>query len=62
MDVTGGMLTKVQAMVSLVSSSHVRRVHLISGGQAGALADVLLDEGKRHGTVIEQADEERERN
>jgi isopentenyl phosphate kinase len=61
-DVTGGMLTKVQTMVSLVSSGQVRRVHLVSGRRAGALADVLLDEDTCQGTVIEQAGEEQERN
>lgn len=61
-DVTGGMLTKVQAMVSLVSSGHVDRVHLISGRREGALARVLLDEGRGEGTVIEQEPGEQERN
>jgi isopentenyl phosphate kinase len=53
-DVTGGMLSKVQAMVALVSSGCVRRVHLISGRRKGALTHVLLDEQETQGTVIEQ--------
>lgn len=54
-DVTGGMLTKVESMVSLVSSGHVRRVHLISGRREGALAQVLSGEWESKGTVIERA-------
>lgn len=56
-DVTGGMLTKVQAMMALVSSGRVGRVHLISGRRAGALTRVLLDDPECGGTVIEQAGE-----
>lgn len=52
-DVTGGMLTKVQAMVALVADGYVRRVHLVSGMREGALAQVLVDEQDRSGTVIE---------
>ena len=61
-DVTGGMLTKVQAMVSLVASGHVERVHLVSGRREGALARVLLNEGECEGTVIKQEPGEQERN
>jgi len=60
-DVTGGMLTKVQAMVALVSSDRVQRVHLISGRREGALTQVLLDEHACGGTVIEQVGERQER-
>ena len=60
-DVTGGMLTKVQAMVSLVASGHVQRVHLISGRREGALARVLMDERESKGTVIEREFERQER-
>jgi isopentenyl phosphate kinase len=61
-DVTGGMLTKVQAMVALVASGRVQRVHLISGRRDGALAQVLLDEAESVGTVIESESEGQERN
>jgi isopentenyl phosphate kinase len=61
-DVTGGMLTKVQVMVSLVSGGYVQRVNLISGRREGALARVLLTEGESEGTVIESVCEGRERN
>ena len=53
-DVTGGMLTKVQAMVSLVSGGHVQRVHLISGRRDGALFRVLSNLAESKGTVIER--------
>jgi isopentenyl phosphate kinase len=62
-DVTGGMLTKVEAMVSLVASGHVDRVHLISGRRRGALNRALL--GAQEvcgGSVIERGCEEQERN
>ena len=54
-DVTGGMLTKVEAMVALVSSGRVQRVHLVSGRRAGALKQVLSGEAAGSGTVIEPA-------
>jgi isopentenyl phosphate kinase len=61
-DVTGGMLTKVQAMVSLVSGGHVQRVNLVSGRREGALSRILLDQGEGEGTVIEGECEGQERN
>jgi isopentenyl phosphate kinase len=61
-DVTGGMRTKVQAMVSLVAGGYVERVHLISGRREGALTQVLVDGGARGGTVIEDECEGQERN
>jgi isopentenyl phosphate kinase len=61
-DVTGGMLTKVEAMVSLVASGHVDRVHLVSGRRRGALNQALLGDQDCGGTVIERGREERERN
>jgi isopentenyl phosphate kinase len=61
-DVTGGMLTKVVAMVSLVASGRVERVHLISGRREGALTQVLLGERDCGGTVIERGCAEQERN
>jgi isopentenyl phosphate kinase len=51
-DVTGGMLSKVQQMVGLVERGHAGRVHLISGLQPGALAEVLLDPDASRGTLI----------
>ena len=60
-DVTGGMLTKVEAMVSLVAGGHVERVHLISGRREGALTQTLLGGRERRGTVIERGCEEQER-
>jgi isopentenyl phosphate kinase len=61
-DVTGGMLTKVRAMVTLVASARADRVHLISGRCEGALTRVLLDEAEGEGTVIERECEGQERN
>jgi isopentenyl phosphate kinase len=61
-DVTGGMRTKVQAMVSLVAEGCVKRVDLISGRHRGALTQVLVDGGARGGTVIEGEREGQERN
>jgi isopentenyl phosphate kinase len=51
-DVTGGMLSKVRAMVSLVSEGAAERVHLVSGERSGALRRVLLDAEYAYGTVI----------
>jgi len=51
-DVTGGMLSKVSEMVSLVAGKVTQRVHLISGGNKEALLCVLLDENAAQGTVI----------
>ena len=61
-DVTGGMVTKVEAMVSLVAGGHVDRVHLISGRRRGALSQALLGAQECGGTVIERGCEEQERN
>jgi isopentenyl phosphate kinase len=61
-DVTGGMLTKVEAMVSLVASGYVEHVHLISGRREDALTQVLLGERERGGTVIERVCADQERN
>jgi len=52
-DVTGGMLTKVRAMLSLVVDGHTQRVHLISGLTEGALRRTLVDAQTVEGTVIE---------
>jgi isopentenyl phosphate kinase len=53
-DVTGGMLSKVEAMVALVASGSVDRVHLISGRREGALTRILLDGDEIEGTVIDR--------
>ncbi len=52
-DITGGMLTKVRTMMSLVAAGDVRRVHLISGLREGALSRVLQGLDADEGTVIE---------
>jgi len=52
-DVTGGMLSKVREMVSLVAQGVAHRVHLISGWREGALTRVLLDAEASEGTTIE---------
>jgi isopentenyl phosphate kinase len=51
-DVTGGMLSKVRAMVRLVERGHTGRVHIISGLQPGALTEALLDPDASRGTTI----------
>jgi isopentenyl phosphate kinase len=51
-DVTGGMLSKVRAMVQLVERGHVGRVQLISGLRPGALLRALLDPMDASGTLI----------
>ena len=51
-DVTGGMLSKVREMVSLVAEGVTHRVHFISGRRTGALTRVLLDTDTNEGTVI----------
>jgi isopentenyl phosphate kinase len=53
-DVTGGMLAKMEAMVGLVSSGRVQRVHLVSGRREGALSQAVLDENEPGGTVLER--------
>lgn len=52
-DVTGGMLAKVEAMVSLVRTLPTLSVYLISGERSGALAGALQDPTRpAGGTVI----------
>jgi isopentenyl phosphate kinase len=52
-DVTGGMLAKVEEMVSLVRRMPELEVHLISGERAGALKVALLGPaGEPAGTII----------
>lgn len=53
-DVTGGMLSKVQAMCQLVATLPNLEVRLVSGLRAGAIRAALLDEPTAGGTVIRQ--------
>ena len=55
-DVTGGMLTKVEQMIALVGNSQGLTVHIISGETTGLLAQALQIDDNRFGTRIE-ADE-----
>jgi isopentenyl phosphate kinase len=52
-DVTGGMATKVNEMISLVERGLTGRVHLISGSTEGALYRTLLGAEVEQGTVIQ---------
>ena len=52
-DVTGGMLSKVESMVQLVAQRTVDRVHVLSGHRHGALTRSLIDPDTAGGTVIE---------
>ncbi len=49
-DVTGGMLSKVRAMVELVAYDRALQVSIVSGAVAGHVRDALL--GEAVGTVI----------
>lgn len=51
-DVTGGMLAKVQSMVELVKAQPELEVHLISGVEAGRVEQALTAQKVRGGTVI----------
>ncbi len=51
-DVTGGMLTKVREMYTLVQSQPSLSVHLISGQREGLIERALLDQTLDEGTVI----------
>jgi isopentenyl phosphate kinase len=52
-DVTGGMLSKVQAMVELVASQPELQVHVVSGAIPGRVADALRQSRESQaGTVI----------
>ena len=53
-DVTGGMLSKIKDMVTLIRHGMTQRVHLISGEQEDILTHVLLDADYMSGTIIEQ--------
>ncbi len=52
-DVTGGMLTKVEEMVTLVQDLPGLWVHLVSGQRPGALHAALLEPLSAGGTVID---------
>ncbi len=51
-DVTGGMLAKVQAMVALVQRQPLLRVQIVSAMRAGVIARVLTDAEFETGTLI----------
>ena len=51
-DVTGGMLTKVREMYTLVRSQPSLSVHLISGQREGLIEKALLGEASSEGTLI----------
>jgi len=51
-DVTGGMMSKVQAMCALVEEVTTLEVRVVSGEVPGLIRDVLLDRGLDTGTVI----------
>jgi isopentenyl phosphate kinase len=51
-DVTGGMLTKVREMYTLVRSQPSLSVHLISGQREGLIEKTLLGQASSEGTLI----------
>jgi isopentenyl phosphate kinase len=51
-DVTGGMASKVRAMVELVEAYPSLTVHIFSGLRPGELEEVLLDPATRSGTLV----------
>jgi isopentenyl phosphate kinase len=51
-DVTGGMLAKVEAMVTLVEENPSLKVHIFSGRSSGNLQKALSDAQARFGTRI----------
>ncbi|MBI5301906.1 MAG: isopentenyl phosphate kinase family protein [Chloroflexi bacterium] len=51
-DVTGGMLAKVQGMVALVEHAPMIRVRIISALREGVIARALMDESFDEGTLI----------
>jgi isopentenyl phosphate kinase len=51
-DVTGGMLTKVREMYTLVRSQPYLSVHLISGQREGLIEKALLGQASSEGTLI----------
>jgi len=52
-DVTGGMLAKIQAMVTLARQIPGLRVQLVTGREAGRVYRSLLDAGAELGTTIQ---------
>ena len=55
-DVTGGMLTKVQGMVNLVKNQPPIKVYIISGMIQGQIKEVLSGESYQTGTCIQASD------
>lgn len=53
-DVTGGMLTKVKIMLSLIERIPNLRVHIISAMRAGMIERALLDDDLTEGTLLLQ--------
>ncbi len=53
-DVTGGMRSKVQAMVRLVKQNPVLRVQIFSGDKPGNLSTVFTEHKSTLGTIIAQ--------
>lgn len=51
-DVTGGMLSKVEAMVTLVNENPALRVNIFSGTSPGNLQNTLVDPQTQVGTLI----------
>ena len=51
-DVTGGMMAKVSAMVTLVQREPTMRVQIVSGMREGLIEQVLAQENFKVGTVI----------
>ena len=51
-DVTGGMLSKVQAMLQLVELHPTLQIRIFSGLQSGGVAETLIDPNRPNGTVI----------
>ena len=51
-DVTGGMIGKVSAMVALVQREPMMRVQIVSGMREGLIERIILDVDSSEGTVI----------
>ena len=55
-DVTGGMASKVATMLDLVQRRPGLTVHILPGGEPGALAQAIRDPSARMGTLIAAED------
>lgn len=51
-DVTGGMLSKVQGMLDLVTAHPMLSIKIFSGGEAGLIERLLLEPASAVGTLI----------